>query len=61
MYCALSVKCAEESGKVYQFGKCWKEADEDLDNEKAYKLWEVSEQLVGLKPKSFSVGEKTQA
>ena len=61
MYCALSVKCAEESGKAYRFGKYWKEADEDLDNEKASKLWEVSEQLVGLKPKSFSVGEKTQA
>ncbi|CAG7816302.1 unnamed protein product [Allacma fusca] len=48
LYCALSTKCSQESGRAYRFGRPWKEADENLKDELAEKVWEVSEKLVGI-------------
>jgi hypothetical protein len=50
LYCALSKKCAEESGLMYRCNGLWAGAMEDaVDEQAAEKLWKLSEHLVAAK------------
>jgi NAD(P)-dependent dehydrogenase (short-subunit alcohol dehydrogenase family) len=50
MYCALSEKCAKESGKMYHYEKPWAKANRELDKEEelAGKIWTATEKLLGI-------------
>jgi hypothetical protein len=48
LHCSLSKKVADESGKMYHYNHLWKKAMTDLDDGVGHKLWELSENLVGL-------------
>ncbi|CAG7734837.1 unnamed protein product [Allacma fusca] len=39
LFCALSKKCAAESGKLYRFCKLWETANKNLKDELAIKMW----------------------
>ncbi|CAG7816303.1 unnamed protein product [Allacma fusca] len=49
MYCALRKECSQESGKTYRFARYWPEADADMDEDLAKKVWTASEKLAGVK------------
>lgn len=44
----MSKSIANESGKMYQFGRVWNEAMENLDEKFGLKLWDKCLELVGL-------------
>ncbi|CAG7837797.1 unnamed protein product [Allacma fusca] len=50
MYCALSEKCAKESGKMYHYEKPWVRANRELEKEGdlAEKVWTSTEKLLGI-------------
>jgi len=51
LYCSLSNKVANDTGKMYHFNHLWEKAMDDLDDEIGKKLWEMSTELVGLNVK----------
>ena len=49
LFCALSKKCAAETGTLYRFCKVWESANKNLKDDLAAKLWSASEEAVGLR------------
>ncbi len=46
--CATSKQLALESGQMYRFESKWDRVNQDLDEVLGFKLWNLSEELVGL-------------
>jgi len=49
LYCSMNKKIANETGKMYRFGKVWDGVDSALTEELCSTLWEKSEELVNMK------------